>query len=138
MLVVGFDVVSRSWVAGDSGVEVLPLLDGELLLDEASRGEVSQDAGRYLSQTPQAVLRPGSVNDVQAMIRFCRKHEITVAARGLANTTHGQGLVGGLLIDMRSLNTIHEIHEDRAVVDAGADWLQLTTAATREASPRRR
>jgi FAD/FMN-containing dehydrogenase len=47
----------------------------------------------------------------------------------LANTTHGQGLVGGLLIDMRSLNTIHEIRADRATVDAGVDWLELTNAA---------
>jgi FAD/FMN-containing dehydrogenase len=47
----------------------------------------------------------------------------------LANTTHGQGLVDGVLIDMRSLNTIHEISSDRATVEAGVDWLQLTNAA---------
>lgn len=129
MLVVGFDPGRRSWVEVADGVERVPGLDGELLFDEVSRGEVSRDAGQYLTTTPQVVLRPGSVGDVQTMVRFCARHEIPVAARGLANTTHGQGLVGGLLIDMRSLNTIHEIHDDRAVVDAGADWLQLTNAA---------
>ncbi|WP_020386610.1 FAD-binding protein [Kribbella catacumbae] len=114
---------------GFEWVKQVPGLDGELLVDEVSRSEVSQDAGQYLTETPQVVLRPGSVADVQTMVRFCAQLEIPVAARGLANTTHGQGLVGGLLIDMRSLNTIHEIHDDRAVVDAGADWLQLTNAA---------
>ncbi len=63
------------------------------------------------------------------MVKFCARFGIQVAPRGLANTTDGQGLVAGLLIEMRSLNTIHEIGDDRAVVDAGADWLQLTNAA---------
>jgi FAD/FMN-containing dehydrogenase len=129
MTMVGFDPVSRSWVEAADGVEQVPGLDGELLVDEGSRAGVSQDAGRYVTHVPHAVLRPGSVADIQAMVRFCARHEIPVAPRGLANTTHGQGLVGGLLIDMRALNTIHEIGTDRAVVDAGADWLQLTTAA---------
>ncbi|NEA33247.1 FAD-binding protein [Streptomyces sp. SID13031] len=104
-------------------------LDGELLLDESSRQEFSQDAGRYRTKVPRGVLRPGSVEDIQEIVRFCAQYGIPVAARGLANTTDGQGLVDGVLIDMRSMNTIHEIGEDRAVVDAGVDWLQLTNAA---------
>lgn len=111
------------WVGLASG------LDGELVVDEAGVEEVSRDAGRYLRRTPRAVLRPGSVRDIQAMVKFCERHGVPVAPRGLANTTHGQGLVDGLLIDMRSLNTIHEIRDDRAVVDAGVDWLTLTNAA---------
>ena len=107
----------------------MPALDGELLLDEPSREAVSQDAGRYRHERPHAVLRPGSAADIQAMVKFCARFGIPVAPRGLANTTDGQGLVAGLLIEMRSLNTIHEISDDRAVVDAGADWLQLTNAA---------
>jgi cytokinin dehydrogenase len=97
--------------------------------DSAGRESVSEDAGRYLKQVPQAVVRPESVTDIQEVVRFCHRNGITVAARGLANTTHGQGLVDGVLIDMRSLNTIHEIGADRATADAGVDWLQLTNAA---------
>lgn len=107
----------------------MPAVDGELLLDELSREEVARDAGQYRERLPQAVLRPGSVEDIQKVVEFCARHEIPVAARGLANTTDGQGLVGGVLIEMRSLNRIHEIKNDRAVVDAGVDWLELTTAA---------
>ncbi|WBQ05390.1 FAD-binding protein [Kribbella sp. CA-293567] len=109
--------------------ELTAELDGELALDAESRAEVSRDAGRYRVQLPYAVLRPASVADIQAVVRFCHRHGIPVAARGLANTTDGQGLVGGVLIDMRSLDTIHEIGLDRAVADAGADWLRLTNAA---------
>lgn len=111
------------------GFEQVPSLDGELVFDESSRGEVSQDAGRYRTRLPRAVLRPGSVEDIQKIVRYCAQYRIPVAARGLANTTDGQGLVDGVLIDMRSLNAIHEVNQDHAVVDAGVDWLQLTTVA---------
>ncbi|WP_344160951.1 FAD-binding protein [Kribbella yunnanensis] len=110
-------------------MEPLPPLDGEVLLDAASREGVSQDAGRYVQKVPQAVLVPGSVRDIQAMVKYCVQHRVRVAPRGLANTTDGQGLVGGLLVDMRALRKIHRIDADRAVVDAGADWLALTNAA---------
>ena len=128
-MMVGFDPVNRSWVEAGEGIERVPALDGELLLDEGSREAVAWDAGRSVHRVPEAVLRPGSVTDIQVMVGFCARLGIAVAARGLANTTNGQGLVGGLLIEMRALDTIHEIGADRAVVDAGADWLQLTNAA---------
>ena len=35
---------------------------------------------------------PGSVDDIAAMIRFCRRHDIKVATRGQAHTTFGQSL----------------------------------------------
>lgn len=106
----------------------VPPLDGTLHLDEPSRRQDAQDAGRYLTRPPHAVLRPGSVADIQAMIRFCRRRRIPVAARGLANTTHGQGLVSGLQIETRPLKDLH-IDGDRAVVGAGTTWLELTNAA---------
>ncbi|GAA0935567.1 FAD-binding protein [Kribbella koreensis] len=104
-------------------------MQGEYLVDRASRERVSEDAGRYRTKVPQGVLRPASVEDIQEIVRRCAQDGIPVAARGLANTTDGQGLTDGVLIDMTSLNTIHEIGDDYAVVDAGADWLQLTNAA---------
>ncbi|WP_203434049.1 FAD-binding protein [Jiangella asiatica] len=108
---------------------LVPPLDGALRWEEPVRAQASRDAGRYLSRVPRAVLRPGSVADVQAMVRFCRTHRIPVAARGLANTTHGQGLTGGLVIEYRSLAAIHTIGPDHAVADAGATWLELARAA---------
>jgi cytokinin dehydrogenase len=104
-------------------------LQGEYLVDRGSREGVSQDAGRYRTKVPRGVLRPASVEDIQEIVRHCAEQQIPVAARGLANTTDGQGLTDGVLIEMTALNTIHEIGEDYAVVDAGVDWLQLTNAA---------
>ncbi|WP_328331714.1 FAD-binding protein [Kribbella sp. NBC_00382] len=104
-------------------------LQGEYSVDLASRERVSQDAGRYRTKVPQGVLRPASVEDIQEIVRRCAQQGIPVVARGLANTTDGQGLTDGVLIDMTALNTIHEIGDDYAIVDAGVDWLQLTNAA---------
>ncbi|WP_166355643.1 FAD-binding protein [Phytoactinopolyspora limicola] len=132
---VGFDPATRSWVTtpdvGMAGgdVDAVPPLDGTLHVDETTRREYSRDAGRYLSRIPQAVLRPGSVADVQAMLRFCQRLRIPVATRGLANTTHGQGLVGGLLVDGRSLAGVRSVEADRATAGAGTTWLELNRAA---------
>ncbi|MFI5710377.1 FAD-binding protein [Kribbella sp. NPDC051620] len=104
-------------------------MQGEYLVDQASRERVSQDAGRYRTKVPRGVLRPASVEDIQEIVKRCAQEGIPVAARGLANTTDGQGLTDGVLIDMTALNTIHEIGENYAVVDAGVDWLQLLNAA---------
>lgn len=94
-----------------------------------TRRQNSRDGGRYVTRVPRAVLRPGSVADIQKMIRFCRRHRIPVAARGLANTTNGQGLVAGLLIENRSLAGIHSIQSGSARVGAGTTWLELNRAA---------
>ena len=63
------------------------------------------------------------------MVRFCRRCEIKVAARGEHHTTHGQGLTDGLVIEMAALNTIHSISPDGADVDAGVLWRDLIKAA---------
>lgn len=106
-----------------------PMLDGALLVDDATLDAYAEDAGHVVREHPAGVLRPGSARDVQRMIRFCRRHRIPVVARGLGNTTGGQSLVaGGLVIDCRPLAGI-AIGADRATVGAGATWLELARAA---------
>lgn len=107
----------------------VPPLDGTLHVDAATLDEYAHDAGHVVTRLPGAVLRPGSVRDVQEMVRFCRRHRIPVVARGLGNTTGGQALVtGGLVIACRPLAGI-AIGADRAMVGAGATWLELARAA---------
>jgi len=81
---------------------------------------------------PYAVLRPGSVQDIQKMVWFCRRYGIKVATRGQGHTTHGQGLVEGLIIENRSLQRIHSLGPQGAVVDAGVLWRELAHAAVQE------
>jgi len=130
--VIGFSPEARAWIGHKprSPVDQIPPLDGELVTDPASLSAAAVDAGYAISRTPLAVLRPGSVQDIQKMVKFCRKHRIEVAARGQGHTTFGQALVkGGLIIEMSSLSAIHSDTAERAVVDAGVKWTDLVTQA---------
>jgi cytokinin dehydrogenase len=135
--VVAYDTVGRSWVAAASGAEPMPAgavavprLDGELLTDPASLAGAADDFGHIVHRAPVAVLRPGSVRDVQRIIRYANRHRIPVAMRGQAHTTLGQSQVdGGVVVDSRTLATIHRVSRHGAVVDAGVQWLDLTRAA---------
>jgi cytokinin dehydrogenase len=137
-LVSGFDPVTRRWVAeaqahpghGGSPFDCLPDLDGMVSMDPATTAPYGTDAGSMVFTNPIAVLFPGSVSDIQKMVRFCRRHDINVACRGQGHTTFGQSQVdGGLAIDMGSLNQIHSITATQAYIDAGATWKDLTLQA---------
>jgi cytokinin dehydrogenase len=135
-LVFGFDPVSRGWVAeaqargGHSPFDRLPELDGMVSTDPATTAPYGTDSGSIVHNAPVAVLFPGSVSDIQKMVRFCRRHCISVACRGQGHTVFGQSQVaGGLVIDMGALNQIHSITPGGADVDAGTTWKDLTLAA---------
>jgi FAD/FMN-containing dehydrogenase len=136
-LVAGFDPVSHRWVRAAEAsacASCLPLaevppLDGALYTDLPTRAADSTDQGNIVRQLPCAVLRPGSVEDIQKMIRFCRKHGIRAATRGQHHSTHGQGLTCGLIIENRPLNRIHSIGPTSADVDSGVTWKELLLAA---------
>ena len=133
-IVAGFDPVGRQWISQAEAAQCpafadVPRLDGVLLLDTATRQADGRDKGNIVFATPCAVLRPGSVGDIQQMIRYCRRYDIKVATRGQAHTTFGQSLSSGLVIENGSLNTIHSIGPDGADVDAGVRWKDLILAA---------
>ncbi|MFC5236421.1 FAD-binding protein [Pseudonocardia zijingensis] len=108
----------------------VPALDGALHTDLATRTRFATDAGRIATALPAAVLRPGSAADVARVVRYCRRHRIPIAARGLGNTTGGQSLVaGGVVVDARALSGIRSITPSAAVVGAGTTWLELARAA---------
>jgi FAD/FMN-containing dehydrogenase len=108
--------------------EDFPSFDGVLLLDDASRAAAADDFGHLVHRQPLAVLRPGSVNDVVKLVQFARRNDIKVAARGQAHSTQGQAQVeAGVVVDMATLATVHEINPTSAVVDGGTRWLDLLT-----------
>jgi cytokinin dehydrogenase len=132
-LVVGYRSITGSWITSAeaaSQFEKLPPLDGELLLDETTRAEYAQDYGQIVHEKPIAVLKPKSVEDISRMIRFARRHGIRIAARGQGHLPFGQAQVrAGLVIDLRSLRTVHAISSDRLEADAGIQWRGLIKAA---------
>lgn len=137
LAVTAFDPTSRTWVAtahahGGSCEDAIsiPNLDGELTTDPAALAEAADDFGHIISRTPRAVLRPGSERDIRRLIRFCYRHRIKVAMRGQGHAVFGEAQTDcGVVIDSRTLNTIHSIGPEGAVVDAGVTWRELTLAA---------
>jgi FAD/FMN-containing dehydrogenase len=133
-LIVGFEPATGVWLGKARASQTpnwwpVPKLDGTLSFALADRQADSQDLGEIVEMLPTAVLMPGSVNDIQAMIRFCRGHGIPVSTRGQGHTTNGQGLTTGLIIQNSSLNTIHSIGPSGADVDAGVLWRDIVNAA---------
>src|SRR5262245_65888468 len=77
-----------------------PKLDGELLLDDASRQAIDGDASNIFHRIPAAVLKPGSVQDIVEMVGFANRHALKVAIKGNGHSTYGQSQAeGGIVID---------------------------------------
>jgi FAD/FMN-containing dehydrogenase len=75
-------------VAGElSGV---PPLDGVLLTSPDALAAAAEDFGHSAHRPPAAVLRPGSPNDVAAILRCANEQGLQVACRGRGHATGGQ------------------------------------------------
>ncbi|MFF0862078.1 FAD-binding protein [Nonomuraea sp. NPDC003560] len=110
-----------------------PPLDGELVRDPAARERAAADFGHVVHTVPEAVLRPGSVADVAAVVRWAAGAGRQVAAQGARHSVYGRSQVErGVVVDMSGHNTIHQVGADRIVVDAGATWRDVLTAALRD------
>lgn len=133
-IVLGFDPVGRNWISEASAASCpslhrLPRLDGTVHLDPPSLQAAGDDFGHIVKHTPVAVLKPGSVEDVAAMVRYARRYGLKIAMRGQGHSTFGQSQAEcGIVVDSSTLSTIHSIHSDRARVDAGVLWSDLLNA----------
>lgn len=129
---VRFDTERGGWTAlsgGDDDSLMPQDFDGTLSSDSTSLDTFADDYGHIVHSKPVAVLRPGSIADVVKMMNFAYRHGIRVACRGNAFNTFGQSQVeSGIVIDMSSLNAIHAIEPEHAVVDAGITWRKLLLA----------
>ncbi|MFE6055869.1 FAD-binding protein [Kitasatospora sp. NPDC056446] len=142
-VVVGWDTGARAWAAEPgAGVERLPALDGAVTLQGAATERFASDFGHLVRAAPRAVLRPGSVRDVQRVVAFARRHRIPVAVNGQSgdlaqvgeaglesHSSYGQANPrGGIAIDARGLSKVVSVRAGRAVVEAGATWAQVVDA----------
>src|SRR4029453_15608411 len=131
--VLAFDPYNHTWItaahADHPDGMALPDLDGELVVDAASLAEAADDFGHIIQRTPVALLRPGSVQDICTLIQFANLHHIRVAMRGQGHSTFGQSQAeAGVVIDSRTLHTIHRFGANAAVGAAGGRWVNLLTA----------
>ena len=83
------------------------------------------------SGTPAFVLRPGSVGDVQAGVRFAASAGLLLSVRGGGHSFAGFGTNdGGVVIDLGKLANVEITDSERHLVriGGGATWGQVTAA----------
>jgi cytokinin dehydrogenase len=125
-LLAHFEAVPRN-VPGD-----LSSVAADVREDGATLRMAARDWGHIVAAWPRVVVRPASVADIAATIRFAAAGGVPVAARGAGHSPFGQGQVaGGVVVDMTSLRAIHEVTAGQLVVDAGARWRDVVAGALR-------
>jgi cytokinin dehydrogenase len=91
--------------------------------------EAAHDFGNIIHKLPRAVVSPVTNADIAAAMQWAAKQRLKIAARGQGHSVYGRSLArDGVVVDMNSLNRIHEIQTDRVVVDAGATWKSVFEA----------
>ncbi|MEU4193574.1 FAD-binding oxidoreductase [Kribbella sp. NPDC026611] len=90
-------------------------------------------AGRtvLVGGSPAYVLRPVSVEDVRAAVRFARDEGLPLAVRGGGHSFPGFGTNdGGVVIDLSRLTAVEVVDKDKHLVriGGGATWGQVATA----------
>lgn len=139
-VVAGWSSATQSWAYAGTTEDIaqLPPLDGTLETSAKARSGFGHDFGYLVSGDPWAVLRPRSVDDIVAIVKYARRNKLQIAVNGQSgggedresHSSFGQALVpGGIAIDSRGLSKIIDISDTKAVVEAGVSWAELTDAA---------
>lgn len=113
---------------------LIPLLQGLLgkryVLDRPEERLVYEcDACLLLTAPPDLVVLPATPQEVAAIVKLCREHQVPYIARGAGTGLSGGALPvnGGVIIGLNRLNRIVEIDADHrtATVEAGVvnAWL---------------
>ncbi|MFM1932524.1 MAG: hypothetical protein RL226_1827 [Bacteroidota bacterium] len=88
------------------------------LLDDATRELYGHDETEDLSFPPEIVLKPGTTDEVVAILRFCNDHRIPVTPLGARTGLSGGALsvCGGVGLSMERFNRILKIDTDNLQV----------------------
>lgn len=84
-----------------------------IILDEERRLDYGHDKTEDYSFLPDIVLKPGSPEEISAILRICNEHQIPVTPRGAGTGLAGSALPvsKGILLSMERFNAILSIDE---------------------------
>lgn len=87
--------------------------DAYILADEENLQRYGHDETEELLFLPEVVLKPGSTEEVSAIMKLCNTHRIPVTPRGAGTGLSGGALphLGGVLLSTERLNKILHIDE---------------------------
>src|SRR6476469_2130019 len=93
-------------------------------------GDAHEIFYQHLTTTPRLVVTAETAEDVSAAVTFATEHGLEIAIRSGGHSVAGHGgVAGGLVIDLRGLDSIALDHEARTVtVGAGARAGRVTAA----------
>jgi glycolate oxidase len=100
---------------------LLDAVGGEAVIDDPERfGPYSEDASFGGVHPPDLVVRAGSVEDVQAVLRLASEHRVPVTPRGLGTGKSGGALpiCGGIVLSLERLSRVREIDREDMVAVA--------------------
>ena len=122
-------ILENAAVAQAPVLQGLPGVDGELLLDSASRKAIAVDWSNVFHRVPAAVLRPRSAQDIVKIVRYANDRSLKVAIRGDGHSQYGQTqAAGGIVIDSRTLRAVHSPSGSSIDVEPGAYWANVAGA----------
>ncbi|MBE9060625.1 FAD-binding oxidoreductase [cf. Phormidesmis sp. LEGE 11477] len=112
--------------------DLQPLIAGDVTDAAEALEAVSGDFGGAVHKRPRVVVRPNSAADIAAVVKYAIAQGLHVSTRAAGHSLNGQALSqDGILLDMRSLNQLHELNQDELWfrADAGTTWQQVVDAA---------
>src|SRR5215475_11566490 len=109
------------------------IVPGEgVIVSEPERRAYESDGLTAYRQSPLVVVLPSTVEQVSAVLRYCKEHGIKVVPRGAGTSLSGGALplADGVLLGMGKFNRILEIDYDNrcAVVQPGVTNLAISQA----------
>jgi cytokinin dehydrogenase len=95
------------------------------------------DFGNVKRTSPQVLVRPRSVEDVQVTADFARRSGLRLVSRGHGCSSHGQSLSDGIVVDTARLAWCERCGEHAVSVGPGLTWgrFQDALVAQRRSSP---
>ena len=85
-----------------------------IIIDEEGMEAYSHDETEDLIYSPELVLKPGTTEEISAIVRYCNENNIPVTPMGARTGLSGGALplYGGIALSMERFNKIIEIDTD--------------------------
>ncbi|AMY56244.1 MULTISPECIES: FAD-binding protein [Nocardiaceae] len=105
--------------------------------DDVHLTSAGADFGNCIHAKPSVVVVPRTVADVQEALRYTAARNLSLAVRGSGHSTYGQCQAdGGVVLDMKRFNTVHDVRSGQATIDAGVRWSDVVAATlSRQQTP---
>jgi len=105
-------------------------LDGDYLVDDASRGAFARDFGGAVRRIPRAVTRARTAEDIARVVAYANGRHVKVAMRGQGHSLSGQTLIDdGIVIDSSALDAVEYTSDDTLDAEAGTLWGDVAKVA---------